>query len=53
MDKLKLPFCSPFIYPLNFLITFTNDDVYFQISHKINKLAFGDYYPGKVNPLDG
>lgn len=23
-----------------------------QISHKINKLAFGDYFPGVVNPLD-
>ncbi|KAL7582816.1 hypothetical protein Lser_V15G46037 [Lactuca serriola] len=28
------------------------DDSY-NISHRINKLAFGDYYPGKVNPLDG
>ncbi|GJR32259.1 endoplasmic reticulum-Golgi intermediate compartment protein 3-like protein [Tanacetum coccineum] len=26
------------------------DDI---ISHKINKLAFGEYYPGIVNPLDG
>ncbi|KAJ8625724.1 hypothetical protein MRB53_034254 [Persea americana] len=25
----------------------------FNISHKINKLAFGDYFPGVVNPLDG
>ncbi|KAI3680283.1 hypothetical protein L2E82_50508 [Cichorium intybus] len=24
-----------------------------KISHKINKLAFGEYYPGIVNPLDG
>ncbi|XP_062077165.1 uncharacterized protein LOC133782035 [Humulus lupulus] len=23
------------------------------ISHKINKLAFGDYFPGAINPLDG
>lgn len=23
------------------------------MSHKINKLAFGDYFPGAVNPLDG
>lgn len=23
-----------------------------QISHKINKLAFGDYFPGAMNPLD-
>ncbi|KAK9748973.1 hypothetical protein RND81_02G093900 [Saponaria officinalis] len=25
----------------------------FNITHKINRLAFGDYYPGVVNPLDG
>ncbi|PON63859.1 Endoplasmic reticulum vesicle transporter, C-terminal [Parasponia andersonii] len=25
----------------------------YNISHKINKLAFGDYFPGVVNPLDG
>lgn len=24
-----------------------------QISHKINKLSFGDSIPGLVNPLDG
>ncbi|XVF53978.1 hypothetical protein PTKIN_Ptkin05aG0144100 [Pterospermum kingtungense] len=24
----------------------------FNISHKINRLAFGDYFPGVVNPLD-
>lgn len=24
-----------------------------QISHKINRLAFGDYFPGMLNPLDG
>lgn len=24
-----------------------------QISHKINRLAFGEYFPGVVNPLDG
>jgi hypothetical protein len=24
-----------------------------QISHKINRVAFGDYFPGVVNPLDG
>ncbi|BBH09162.1 Endoplasmic reticulum vesicle transporter protein [Prunus dulcis] len=28
------------------------DDSY-NISHKINRLAFGDYFPGKLNPLDG
>ncbi|KAK9286843.1 hypothetical protein L1049_015248 [Liquidambar formosana] len=25
----------------------------FNISHRINRLAFGDYFPGIVNPLDG
>ncbi|XP_077213047.1 uncharacterized protein LOC143848111 isoform X4 [Tasmannia lanceolata] len=25
----------------------------FNISHKINRLAFGEYFPGVVNPLDG
>ncbi|XP_074582256.1 uncharacterized protein LOC141838624 [Curcuma longa] len=25
----------------------------FNISHKINKLSFGEYFPGVVNPLDG
>ncbi|KAI3755284.1 hypothetical protein L1987_55080 [Smallanthus sonchifolius] len=25
----------------------------YNISHKINKLSFGDYYPGIINPLDG
>ena len=24
-----------------------------QISHRINRLAFGEYFPGVVNPLDG
>uniref|UniRef100_A0A7N0TW20 Endoplasmic reticulum-Golgi intermediate compartment protein 3 n=1 Tax=Kalanchoe fedtschenkoi TaxID=63787 RepID=A0A7N0TW20_KALFE len=33
------------------LMTFQQGN--FNISHKINKLAFGDYYPGRVNPLDG
>ncbi|GMY33978.1 endoplasmic reticulum-Golgi intermediate compartment protein 3-like isoform X1, partial [Fagus crenata] len=27
-------------------------DIY-NISHRINKLAFGNYFPGLVNPLDG
>ncbi|XP_051139244.1 uncharacterized protein LOC127257024 [Andrographis paniculata] len=31
--------------------TFQKDS--FNISHKINRLAFGDYFPGAVNPLDG
>lgn len=25
----------------------------YNVSHRINKLAFGDYFPGIVNPLDG
>lgn len=33
------------------LLAFQEDS--YNISHKINKLAFGDYYPGIVNPLDG
>ncbi|XP_074280154.1 uncharacterized protein LOC141605337 [Silene latifolia] len=33
------------------LLAFQKDS--FNISHKINRLAFGDYYPGVVNPLDG
>ncbi|OWM79936.1 hypothetical protein CDL15_Pgr006240 [Punica granatum] len=31
----------------------SNPDMIDQISHKINRLAFGDYFPGVVNPLDG
>ncbi|KAK4747866.1 hypothetical protein SAY87_014452 [Trapa incisa] len=30
----------------------TQTDIY-NISHKINRLSFGDYFPGAVNPLDG
>lgn len=33
------------------LLAFQKDS--YNISHKINKLAFGDYFPGVVNPLDG
>ncbi|XP_022013047.1 endoplasmic reticulum-Golgi intermediate compartment protein 3 [Helianthus annuus] len=33
------------------LVTFHKDS--FNISHKINRLAFGDHIPGVVNPLDG
>ncbi|KAF5781609.1 putative endoplasmic reticulum vesicle transporter [Helianthus annuus] len=33
------------------LLTFQEDS--YNISHKINKLSFGDHYPGKKNPLDG
>ncbi|KAE9605475.1 hypothetical protein Lal_00025250 [Lupinus albus] len=28
-------------------------DSHFNISHTVNKLSFGDRYPGLVNPLDG
>ncbi|CAN1324709.1 Endoplasmic reticulum-Golgi intermediate compartment protein 3, partial [Linum perenne] len=31
----------------------TNADMIDQVSHRINSLAFGDYFPGVVNPLDG
>ncbi|KAG5544302.1 hypothetical protein RHGRI_016898 [Rhododendron griersonianum] len=27
--------------------------LYLMISHKINRLAFGEYFPGVMNPLDG
>ncbi|KAH9603159.1 hypothetical protein KSS87_018605 [Heliosperma pusillum] len=33
------------------LLAVQKDD--YNISHKINKLAFGEYFPGVVNPLDG
>ncbi|XP_022894461.1 endoplasmic reticulum-Golgi intermediate compartment protein 3-like [Olea europaea var. sylvestris] len=33
------------------LLAFQKDS--FNISHKINRLAFGDYFPGVINPLDG
>lgn len=33
------------------LLAFQRDT--FNITHKINRLAFGDYFPGVVNPLDG
>ncbi|KAM7257006.1 hypothetical protein ACFE04_012747 [Oxalis oulophora] len=32
------------------LLTFQKES--FNISHKINKIAFGDHFPGVVNPLD-
>ncbi|CAN6899206.1 unnamed protein product [Brassica oleracea var. botrytis] len=32
------------------LLAFQKDS--FNISHKINRLTFGDYFPGVVNPLD-
>lgn len=32
------------------LLAFQEDS--YNISHKINRLAFGEYYPGIVNPLD-
>ncbi|XP_019190442.1 PREDICTED: endoplasmic reticulum-Golgi intermediate compartment protein 3-like isoform X2 [Ipomoea nil] len=31
----------------------SDPDIIDQISHKINRLTFGDYFPGIVNPLDG
>ncbi|KAK2984664.1 hypothetical protein RJ640_006647 [Escallonia rubra] len=33
------------------LLAFQKDS--FNISHKINRLTFGEYFPGVVNPLDG
>ncbi|GMH16384.1 hypothetical protein Nepgr_018225 [Nepenthes gracilis] len=33
------------------LIAFQKED--YNISHQINKLAFGEYFPGIINPLDG
>ncbi|XAR48570.1 hypothetical protein NMG60_11031436 [Bertholletia excelsa] len=33
------------------LVAFQKDS--FNISHKINRLTFGEYFPGVVNPLDG
>nr|XP_043619272.1 endoplasmic reticulum-Golgi intermediate compartment protein 3-like [Erigeron canadensis] len=33
------------------LLAFQEDS--YNISHKINKLSFGEHYPGIVNPLDG
>ncbi|KAF6149104.1 hypothetical protein GIB67_038887 [Kingdonia uniflora] len=33
------------------LLVFQKDS--FNISHKINRLTFGEYFPGVVNPLDG
>ncbi|KAK8476257.1 hypothetical protein V6N11_017817 [Hibiscus sabdariffa] len=32
------------------LLVFQKDS--FNLSHKINRLAFGDYFPGAMNPLD-
>ncbi|XP_057488856.1 uncharacterized protein LOC130774830 [Actinidia eriantha] len=36
---------------LHELLAFQSD--IYNISHKINRLAFGEYFPGVVNPLDG
>ncbi|GMN49416.1 hypothetical protein TIFTF001_018586 [Ficus carica] len=33
------------------LLDFDRD--YYNISHRVNRLAFGDYFPGAINPLDG
>ncbi|KAK4741195.1 hypothetical protein SAY87_024783 [Trapa incisa] len=38
-------------FHLQDLLSIQND--IYNISHKINKLSFGDYFPGMVNPLDG
>ncbi|GMI90594.1 hypothetical protein like AT1G36050 [Hibiscus trionum] len=35
---------------VNDLLAFQKES--YNISHKINRLAFGDYFPGVVNPLD-
>jgi len=29
------------------------DVVHFNVSHRINRLSFGDDFPGQINPLDG
>ncbi|KAE8682200.1 Endoplasmic reticulum-Golgi intermediate compartment protein 3 [Hibiscus syriacus] len=34
----------------DFLASFPKDS--YNLSHKINRLAFGDYFPGAMNPLD-
>lgn len=44
-----LPFISCFIEEALSLYQI----ILIQISHKINRLAFGEYFPGVVNPLDG
>ncbi|XP_021291439.1 endoplasmic reticulum-Golgi intermediate compartment protein 3-like [Herrania umbratica] len=36
---------------LSDLLAFQKDS--YNISHRINRLAFGEYFPGVVNPLDG
>lgn len=36
---------------VNDLLAISKDG--YNISHRINKLAFGDHFPGVVNPLDG
>lgn len=38
-------------FQLQDLLVFQDES--YNITHKINKLAFGDYFPGIVNPLDG
>ncbi|KAH9617719.1 hypothetical protein KSS87_017408 [Heliosperma pusillum] len=38
-------------FHFNDLIAFQKDN--YNITHKINKLSFGEYFPGIVNPLDG
>eukprot|EP01025_Chloroclados_australasicus_P049965 TRINITY_DN5709_c1_g1_i3.p1 TRINITY_DN5709_c1_g1~~TRINITY_DN5709_c1_g1_i3.p1 ORF type:complete len:389 (+),score=29.63 TRINITY_DN5709_c1_g1_i3:271-1437(+) len=38
-------------YHVHDLVPF--DDLYFDLSHTINKMSFGDAYPGMRNPLEG
>ncbi|XP_074275625.1 uncharacterized protein LOC141599496 [Silene latifolia] len=38
-------------FHFNDLIAFQKNN--YNITHKINKLSFGEYFPGIVNPLDG
>lgn len=35
-----------------FLLLLVDISILLQLSHKINRLAFGDYFPGVINPLD-
>lgn len=42
-------FCSYFV---DLVLTLHDMKIMLQISHKINRLAYGDYFPGVVNPLD-
>ncbi|GAV78557.1 COPIIcoated_ERV domain-containing protein, partial [Cephalotus follicularis] len=50
-DFKLLPYKLP--VTLSHIITYLFMKYMLQISHKINRLAFGDYFPAIVNPLDG